>query len=109
MSADARAGLDHAGLEQALALGGRMLAAARDGDWAQVARLDAARRRRLGCGHPGDDRSRALLALMLEHDRQVLARAGEARDRLRAELAEQCGRRHALDAYVAVARAVAVR
>lgn len=94
----------HANLEQALALSGRMLAAAEDGAWDRVAELERECRRQLEHGYPDDSQSRTFLAVMLEHNRMLQARVKVAREGIRAKLAEQCGRYRALGTYMAVIR-----
>ena len=89
-------------LEQALAVSGRMLEAAERGGWEQVAQLDLERRRLLALGYPGDAQSCSFLAVMLEHNRQLLAKARHAKDCVEQEMADQHKRRHALSSYMRV-------
>jgi hypothetical protein len=89
-------------LEQALAVSGRMLEAAEAQAWAQVTQLDLERRRLLALGYPGDAQSCSFLAVMLEHNRQLLAKAGHAKDCVAQEMADQQRRRHALGSYMRV-------
>ncbi|WP_329742665.1 hypothetical protein [Dyella sp. A6] len=91
-------------LEQALAVSGRMLEAAEMGDWEQVTRLDLERRRWLAQGYPGDEQSSSFLAVMLEHNRRLLAMARHAKDNVEQAMTDQQKRHQALGAYMRVIR-----
>ncbi|WP_049623741.1 flagellar protein FliT [Frateuria defendens] len=93
-----------AALAQALALGGRMLDAARQAQWEQVAELDEARSALLHGDEPPGPGTRALLLQLVEQNRIVLALAGEARAAAAQELGRHRHAHHALRSYVALTR-----
>ena len=103
MSGSGHALAGQAALEQALALSGGMLEAARRGDWAGAAALERRRRDQLERGRPYGEAARGFLALMLEHDRMLLERVRAAHQRVASELAAQGARRQALGVYLEVA------
>lgn len=95
---------EHAALERALAVSNTMLAAARDGQWDSLPRLEVERAPLLRAGHPRDGRSRELLQQLLACNEEMLGLAASERAKVADALARHSHAHQALRNYVDLAR-----
>ncbi|MBB6247280.1 hypothetical protein [Rhodanobacter sp. A1T4] len=90
----------YAGLQRALDITLQMLAASADGQWQQVAELEAERQPCIR-QHGDDQRSRELLTTLHQHNEHLLKRADVAREALERELSQHKYNHRALNVYIA--------
>lgn len=95
---------EHAALERALTVSNTMLAAAREGRWDSLPRLEVERAPLLRGSHPRDGRSRELLQQLLACNEEMLGLAARERTRVAEELARHSHAHQALRNYVELAR-----
>jgi hypothetical protein len=94
----------HAALEQAFLLGEGMLEAAARDDWDAFAVAEAERGALCEQQHPGDARSVELLVQLIEQNRMLEQRAGEAHERIGRELGKNRHGHRAASAYLDLTR-----
>ena len=86
--------------ETLLEVSTRMLSAAREGDWDNVAALEAERGALLTSVATTDPASLPVFKTLLAHTEEVRALAGQQRERLREAMGEHQHRHRALNAYL---------
>ncbi|MEW9572820.1 flagellar protein FliT [Rhodanobacter sp. Si-c] len=94
----------HAALERALEVSNAMLAAAREGQWDSLPRMEVERAPLLRAGHPRDERSRELLEQLLARNEEMLDLAARARDEVADTLSRHGYAHRALNTYVGLGR-----
>ncbi|BFI97084.1 MAG: hypothetical protein RSP_25940 [Rhodanobacter sp.] len=95
---------DHASLERALEVSNDMLAAAREGRWDSLPRMEVERAPLLRATHPRDDRSRELLEKLLACNEEMLSLAACARAQVADALSRHGYAHRALNSYVGLGR-----
>ena len=94
----------HASLERALEVSNAMLAAAREGLWDSLPRMEVERAPLLRAGHPRDGRSRELLEQLLACNEEMLDLAARARTQVADALSRHGYAHRALNTYVGLGR-----
>lgn len=94
---------EHAPLERALEVSQAMLAAAREGRWDSLPRMEVERAPLLRAEHPRDGRSRELLQQLLACNEEMLGLAAKERAKVATALAQHGHAHQALRTYVGLA------
>ncbi|WNL47256.1 flagellar protein FliT [Dyella sp. BiH032] len=87
-------------LEQAVGLSRAMLAAAGEGDWEALARLQDERERLLELAPPAGPGDEAVLGTLIDCNRQLCEVVARERDKAAQEWQAAQGRSHAIAAYL---------
>lgn len=95
---------EYAMLERALEVSNAMLAAAREGDWDKLPRMEVERAPLLRASHPRDMRTRELLQQLLACNEEMLSLAARARAEIANALVKHGHAHQALRTYVDLAR-----
>ncbi|MBD8881910.1 flagellar protein FliT [Rhodanobacter sp. 7MK24] len=94
----------HTSLERALEVSNNMLAAAREGQWDSLPKMEVERAPLLRASHPRDDRSRELLEQLLACNEEMLSLAARARAQIADALSRNGYAHRALNTYVGLGR-----
>ncbi|MFK2878573.1 flagellar protein FliT [Rhodanobacter hydrolyticus] len=94
----------HISLERALEVSNNMLAAAREGQWDSLPKMEVERAPLLRASHPRDDRSRELLEQLLACNEEMLSLAARARAQIADALSRNGYAHRALNTYVGLGR-----